>query len=434
MRYGNYMERKSAIVIAIIVTALIPLLFLQWDEPAASLVFYKTLAKVGSLVGTVLLLWQVVLGFRGLSNWLTEDIIWMVELHKKLGLGGALLILLHPVFITFYYLHKFGQNPWLLPRQITFNAFVVVGMFALGILAVIVLTSVLWRNRMAYRTWYFIHLSSYLMIPAVFVHGLAIGSTIRETHLLYAWLGLGGVIVVVWTQRILFRLGLWSSPYRVTKVKPHAPRTVEIFMSPTSQRLVPRIGQFAYVRLGRKGAPRPYTISAYDEQTGSMSITVKAFGKTSTAMQSVRPGDMLAVDGPYGVFSQEALQSLRPVLMVAGGIGITAFRRLIRHLEQTQDCHATLFYGNNTSENICYKEELEQYRHVKIVHVMSEQEDWSGEKGFVTTELMARHVQDDLAECEILICGPPIMIRKLEGELLAINVPTSQIHHELFQE
>jgi predicted ferric reductase len=428
------MGRKSSIIIAIILTALVPLLFLQWNEPAASLVIYKTLAKIGSLVGTVLLLWQVILGFRGLSSRLTDDIIWMIELHKKLGLWGALLILLHPMFITFYYLGKFDQNPWLLPRQAGFNAFVVVGMAALSVLAVIVLTSVMWRDRMSYRTWYFIHLSSYLMIPAVLVHSLPIGSTIGGTHLLYVWVGLALVVAAVWVQRFLFHLGLSAKPHLATEIKRHAPEVVEIFMSPQGRRLSPRIGQFTYVRLGRRGSPRPYTISAYDEHTGAMSITVKAFGRTSTSMQSVQPGDALALDGPYGVFGQSALQTLRPVVMVAGGIGITAFRRLIRHLEWAQDRRASLFYGSVTAEQICYKEELAQLQHVKVVHVMSGQPDWTGEKGFITTELMTRHVQDDLTECEVLICGPPVMIRKLEGELLSHGVPHEQIHHELFKE
>ena len=203
-------------------------------------------------------------------------------------------------------------------------------------------------------------------------------------------------------------------------------------MRPLDGAVKPRIGQFVYVRRMQAGSQRPYSVAGYDEADGRLSLAAKVDQGFSGELRHVRPGERLYLDGPYGVFSQEALRTNRPIVMAAGGIGITVFTRLIEYLERRADRPAYLFYGNGRADGIAYRQELDALNHVTVVHVLSDQDDYSGEKGFITLDLMGRHLRHPVGQCEFLLCGPSVMTRKLERQLLDAGVPDGQIHHELF--
>ncbi|HOI56214.1 MAG TPA: ferric reductase-like transmembrane domain-containing protein, partial [Phycisphaerae bacterium] len=301
-------RRKAWLLALLVLTALAPLAFLSLDEPTRALRLYKLLAKTGSLAGTMLLVWQMLLGFRGFAARVVSDLLWVLALHKQLGKYGILLILLHPIFITAYYAEKYGVSLLAVDYGTIFGAFIAVGIGGLAILVAIVLTSLL-RRKMGYRLWYTVHLTSYLMVPAVVIHGLAIGGTIRAGALWYVWLALGGLVGILLISRTLARLGLGARRFRVTRVRRVADSTTEITMVPERprDRIAPQAGQFAYVRPGWGSFARPFTLSRYDEASGSVAITVKALGHTSSRLQRTTVGETFHVDGPYGVFGQEAL-------------------------------------------------------------------------------------------------------------------------------
>jgi NAD(P)H-flavin reductase len=127
-----------------------------------------------------------------------------------------------------------------------------------------------------------------------------------------------------------------------------------------------------------------------------------------------------------------ALQTDRPVVMVAGGIGITPFRRIFQELAYEPNREVHLFYGNRRRNEIVYEEELDNVETVTVTHVISDDPDHPGETGFITTDLMRTYLQRELTEYEFLICGPPAMTVKLESALEGEGVPAGQIHHELF--
>jgi predicted ferric reductase len=425
-------RRKAALVALIALTALLPPLFIQFNEPSAELTVYKVLAKCGSLSGTVLLVWQFLLGYRGVVSRVVVDLIWVVKLHQALGTYGTAFILLHPLFITLYYLRKHSQNLWTLDFSTSFQVFVGLGIVALALLLIITVTSVFLRQKIRYVTWYFTHLASYILLPIVFVHSFAIGMTVRDTALRFGWIGLTIVAAAFYLYRIVARLGLMDKRYEIVTVDTVSRGTSEITMLPVSKRIYPHIGQFVYFRRSRQGRASPYTVSHHDDDSGEIRVAVKAKGKTSTKDRQVAAGDHAFLDGPYGVFTWEALASKRPVVMVAGGIGITAFRRLIRELADAPREPSFLFYGSKHEEEISFREELERMQHVRVVHVVSDQTEFAGEKGFVSVDLIRTYAGEDLARYEFLLCGPPVMIRLLEPQLMEQGVPPEQIHHELF--
>ncbi len=193
--------------------------------------------------------------------------------------------------------------------------------------------------------------------------------------------------------------------------------------------MIPQIGQFVYFRRNRGEAGRPFTVSRFDR--GDLSITVKAQGHYSTAMRSITLNQRVYLDGPYGSFLQQALQGRRPLVMIAGGIGITPFYRLLTDPSDVSR-EMILFYGNRMTDDIIYRDELETIKRIRVVHVISDQEDYPGEKGYITVELLEKYIRHDLKAYDFLLCGPPVMITKVEQSLSDNGIPSEQIHHELF--
>jgi predicted ferric reductase len=425
--------QKITLLAMILLTGLAPLLFVPLEEPTQHLRVFKIIAKFGSLSGAVLIFWQFFLGFRGAIARVIPDLIWVLGVHKKIGTYILVsLIILHPVFITLYYLERHQRTLLSFTIRSTFDIFVLLGILALAVLCVIVVTSIYRTSFKSYSAWYFLHLTSYVLLALVVTHSLFIGTTIKGTPLGFVWWGVLVALACFCLYRLAVRLGWFVKRHRVTEVQRLTPEVVRITMHPLSSKVNPKTGQFVFVQWGFWGSARPFTVSHYDKITGELSVTVKALGKTTTLLQNIQPGDIVAIDGPYGIFTHAALESNRPLVMIAGGIGITPFTRLFDELAYEPGRELHLFYGNKYTDEIVYREEIEDIEHVNVIHVLSHEQDYAGEKGFVTVDLVKRYLARDLKEYEFLICGPPVMMEKLRTSLAAETVPAGQIHFEQF--
>jgi predicted ferric reductase len=424
--------RKRLFITALVVSAAAPLVFVRWNEPTAALQTFKMLAKAGALGGTMLVVWQWLLGFRAVAGRIFSDLIWVLNIHKTIGRNALFLIALHPVFITVYYLIKKGTNPLFLQGGFPFGGYVALGQAAILLFLAVVVTSVFFRARMPASTWLKVHHFSYPAVILVFIHSLPIGMTVGETSLGPIWWGLCGLTAAVVGSRAAFRFGAFTCRHTISSVVRVAPGVIRVTMRPVRRRVNPQPGQFVYVRRGLRGPSRPFTASHHDEATGELSVTIKAIGPATTSFQTMQIGETIYIDGPYGVFGRETVRSGKPVVMIAGGIGITPFPRLLRALEGTSRRERVLFFGNKKTEEIIFRDELERIPHLRVIHVISHDPDYPGETGFITTDLMKRHLDEPLPAYEFLICGPPVMTAKLESALREEGVPPVQIHHEMF--
>ncbi len=423
---------KVVLGIFIVASSVVPLFFVQFDDVALHLNVYKFLAKIGAFVGSLLLVWQFVLGFRGAVSSLFPDLSWVVELHKRLGQYGILVILLHPIFIGLYYLELRQTNIYALNLEHRFSVLVLVGMVLFGVIAFIAISSAIFRKRMGFYRWLYTHLSSYLVPPLLFVHSFLLGPTIQGTPLRYYWWLLTGLVAVFFLYRAAHKFGLFAARYRVSQVRQVAAGTTELLLTPQGHYLKPQPGQFIYLRASIKENSHPYTVSAFEKKSGRLGITVKEEGRQTTRLQNVQEGDSFLLDGPFGIFTRLASASHLPMVMIAGGIGITAFSRLWRNLEAEGTRDAYLFYANEFYSDIAYRDEIDSLKHVRVVHVLNQEPDFPGEKGFVTVDLLRRNLQRPLKEYQFMICGPPVMILKLEDGLTEAGIPKRQVRHELF--
>jgi ferredoxin-NADP reductase len=97
-----------------------------------------------------------------------------------------------------------------------------------------------------------------------------------------------------------------------------------------------------------------------------------------------------------------------------------------------------LFHGNRRWEEVPFRDELEALRgrlDLRLVHVLEQPpEGWEGERGFISRELLARHLPSDrLGDLHCFLCGPPPMTAAAEAALEALGVPATRIQTEIFE-
>ena len=87
-------------------------------------------------------------------------------------------------------------------------------------------------------------------------------------------------------------------------------------------------------------------------------------------------------------------------------------------------------------EGVAFRGELERLQdemNLSVVHVLTRPPSgWSGETGFVTAELLARHVPTGYRRFQFFICGPAPMMNAAEMALAELGVVDARIHTERF--
>jgi NAD(P)H-flavin reductase len=95
------------------------------------------------------------------------------------------------------------------------------------------------------------------------------------------------------------------------------------------------------------------------------------------------------------------------------------------------------FYGNwNMDTCICRDDldALEEQLNLEVIHVLeSPPEDWTGETGFVTKDVLDRHLPPERTEYQCFICGPLPMIENVELALEALEIPEYQSETEKYE-
>ena len=199
-------------------------------------------------------------------------------------------------------------------------------------------------------------------------------------------------------------------------------------------------GQFLTLRVQVDGAPqvRCYSISSAPETTGYMEISVKRQGLVSgTLHATLRQGSRIWVKPPAGRFVYPASDD-RPLVLVAGGVGITPLLSMARHAVAADPGRpVTLLYSARREEELAFLEELAWMasRHPQfrvVATVTGGGPAWTGHRGRITQALVADYVPDATHSIAML-CGPGEMVADVRAMLRGGGVPDAQVRFEIFQ-
>lgn len=232
-------------------------------------------------------------------------------------------------------------------------------------------------------------------------------------------------------------VGITEVTHDVSSFELHAPWMESVDFEP---------GQYVTMRIPELGLERCYSISSAPFGTNTFTITVKrvAGGIVSSYLHdSIRVGDRVHVDGPYGLFST-SFHPARRHLFLSAGSGITPIMSMVRSLlarpmprRSEEPTDIVFVHSASTPADIVFRPELEQLAAIPEVTVVilcsrdSEAEIWNGRRGRLTAETLAEVVPDP-ADRETFVCGPAGYMEAVRPLLAEVGVADQRLHEESF--
>lgn len=199
-------------------------------------------------------------------------------------------------------------------------------------------------------------------------------------------------------------------------------------------------GQFLTVQVQADGQRhvRCYSISSAPEVPGYLEISVRRQGFVSNLLHAtLRAGSAVMVRAPAGRFVYPAGDD-RPLVFVAGGVGITPLMSMARHAVMAEPGRPlVLLYSAKGPEDLAFRDELvllsRTHRQLRVVFTVTR--DTSEpflRHGRIDSALVGEVVPDPAAAI-FLMCGPASLIEGLRQLLLSTGVPASQVRSEAFE-
>lgn len=206
---------------------------------------------------------------------------------------------------------------------------------------------------------------------------------------------------------------------------------------------VHRPGQWCLVRLpdrgfsDERGLSRPLSIASSpteDLLLFATRISGSAFKRT---LEKLLPGDEVRIGQSQGTMILYDEIDM-PIVMIAGGVGITPFRSMVRYAVDMQWSHPiALFYSNKTPEETAFLGEFQIWEKrlpsfvfiPTMTKVNVESSNWKGITGRISAE-MIRSYFTYWQDAMYFIAGPPAMVTFTEEMLMEMGIDKRRISLE----
>ena len=204
-------------------------------------------------------------------------------------------------------------------------------------------------------------------------------------------------------------------------------------------------GQYMEWTLGHnspdaRGNRRFFTLaSAPTEKT--LRLGVKFYQESSTfkkAMLKMNVGDEIVASQLTGDFTLPE-NPRQKCVFIAGGVGVTPFRSMIKYLLDThRPRQITLFYANKTADDILYKDVFDRAKHelgIQTIYTVTDTQNlpatWTGITGRITPQLIKSKLPD-YRRCIFYLSGPKGMVDSFKETLEKMHVRRSSIRTDFF--
>jgi glycine betaine catabolism B len=167
------------------------------------------------------------------------------------------------------------------------------------------------------------------------------------------------------------------------------------------------------------------------------------------ALDALPLGAEVEIEGPYGTFTLG--EDLERVAFVAGGIGITCVRSILRWLVDNQNSSSAasaasrvadsrqivLLFANRSEDGIAFRDELEKMEGIltgfRVVHVLSRAGDaWPGYRGHIDRQLVSSELPD-AERWTYYVSGPPSFGASTREQLTSLGASPGSIKVEAFE-
>ena len=202
-------------------------------------------------------------------------------------------------------------------------------------------------------------------------------------------------------------------------------------------------GQYMEFTLPHKGSDsrgnRRYFTVASSPTEDLVKLGVKFYPEGSSfkkEMEKLNPEQTLMTGQLAGDFTLPKDQT-KKLVFVAGGIGITPFRSMLKYLADTgEQRDVVLVFMNKGPEEVVYQDVFDEAAAkigLKTVHTFTATmpQGWKGRTGRIDQKMIQEEVPD-FAERLFYISGPHAMVVGVEDALSALGVPQNQIKKDFF--
>ena len=202
-------------------------------------------------------------------------------------------------------------------------------------------------------------------------------------------------------------------------------------------------GQYFFVTLPEaghhddRGLRRHFTVVSAPHERGVLAFATRL--RDSAFKRSLRElpvGTAVEAEQPKGSFGLPEDTS-RPFVFVAGGIGITVFRSMLRHIREARlPYRVTLVFSNRDTESTPFLDELRELERdlpdYRLVLTMTQDPTWDGETRKIDAAFFGDHLGDDLDSHTFLVAGPPAMAEGVQNALDEAGVSEEHVVAEGF--
>lgn len=203
-----------------------------------------------------------------------------------------------------------------------------------------------------------------------------------------------------------------------------------------------KAGQYMFVTLinppytDEKGNRRQFSINNSPNQKNILTMTTRLTDSAvKRSLKELPIGTEVGIGPIAGVFTLPEDIS-KPLVLIAGGIGITPFMSMLSYIkEEKLSYKITLLYSNRNQASTAYLKELQELAtlipNFKLILTMTEDNGWTGERRKIDSHFIKEYfpnVNDNL----YMVVGPPMMVEAIEKALLEAGVKSENIKKENF--
>lgn len=188
-----------------------------------------------------------------------------------------------------------------------------------------------------------------------------------------------------------------------------------------------------------RGVRRYFSLSSSPTEN-EIALTSKFYTPSSTyknKLLNITPNQRIIASGVSGDFTLPK-NPKTPIAFIAGGVGITPFRSMIKYLtDKNLSSDVILLYSNRQQGDILFKDVFDEAAKlgIKTEYFLTDKENlpksWNGEVGYIDENGIKKLVPD-YKKRTFYISGPQLLVDNLKQLMIKMGITRSNIKTDFF--